>query len=164
MDRPHLRPSHRFLTRTLPFLAALTVGVAYITAPPMARAEASWKGTGCVTATGFEPGRSYDSIISKGRTPDLNVVSVVFSDGATMDFTTPGPISTRAGDAVEAELSASASYTGEFGQHLAVNKVSDAVNRARTLRKKAMLGVDQYPPYLTARLDVTQSQGCASKS
>jgi hypothetical protein len=153
-----------FTTRTALTLLAAFGTVAILVHPPLERAEASWKGKGCVTATGFEPGRIYDSVIASGKSPDLNVVSVRFTDGSTMDFTTPGPIAMQHGDAVEAELSADSSYTGEWGRQLAERKVTDAISGARVIRRRAMLGTDRYSPHLTARLDVTTPQGCANES
>lgn len=157
MDRPHLRPSHRFLTRTLPFLAVLTLGVAYITAPPMARAEASWNGTGCVTGKRQEAGKRYDGII-KAYTPDLEVVSVRFRDGSTMDFTSPGPIKAEPGDEVRADLFSSVPFDGSLGERLATNRVNDAVSEARVIRQRAMIGVVSGQRPLTTNLDLIQPQ------
>lgn len=162
MDRPHLRPSRSFF-RVLPFLALATLGVAYVTAPPFERAEASWNGTGCVTGKRTEVGKRYDGII-KAYTPDLNVVSVRFTDGSTMDFTSPGPIEAAPGDEVKAGLFSSVPFDGNLGQQLATNRANYAVSEARTIRRRAMLGVTGGQHPLTTNLDVTrpQSPNCAS--
>ncbi len=162
VDRPHLKPSRSFF-RALPFLAALTVGVAYVVAPPMERAEASWKGTGCVTGKREEAGKRYDGII-RAYTPDLEVVSVRFRDGSTMDFTSPGSIKAEPGDEVRADLFSSVPFEGSLGERLATNRVNDAVSEARIIRQRAMIGVVSGQRPLTTQLDVIKPQGCTSGS